>query len=272
MTTPMNNPLLNLKVNQTQKETFAVHIRAGRFTTNWHTHAKHQLLYAEDGILHVQTEQYPFILPARHGAWLPAQCKHRIWSNSPHLYLRTLYLEIDENDSARLRNQRVFALSNLAHEMILHTQIWDRFEQINGVEKSFYQTVRLLAETWLRQPIGLVLPSPVTPQLIDITAYIQENLSEALHLPSVSEKFGFSGRTVLRMFKRDLGMTFDTYLRLARIIRATELLTRTDISITEVAYAVGYQSLSSFSHTFRNLVGLSPQEYLKRGIITEREY
>lgn len=67
------------------------------------------------------------------------------------------------------------------------------------------------------------------------------------------------------MFKQELGMTFETYLRVARMIRATELLTRANILVTEVAYSVGYQSLSSFSRTFRKFVGLSPQEYLKGG-------
>lgn len=259
----MNRPLLDLNVNQTEKETFAVHLRVGSFTTNWHTHPRHQLLYAEDGVLHLHTEHHQFLLPARHGAWIPAQCSHRVYSNSPELFLRTLYLRTDANDKPRLRNLRIFPISNLAREMILYTQTWDSFSEMSEVERSFYQTIRLLAETWLSEPIGLVLPSTENPKVAEITEYLQKNLSGPLYLSSVAERFGFSGRTVLRMFKRELGMTFETYLRVARMIRATELLTRADVSVTEVAYAVGYHSLSSFSYTFRKLVGVSPQEYLK---------
>lgn len=255
--------MLDLNINQTQKETFAVHLRIGRFTTNLHSHARHQLLYAENGVLHLETPHHRFLLPARHGAWLPAQGRHRIWSNSPDLNLRLLYLGMAENDRTVLRRLRVFPVSNLAREMILYTQSWDRFEPMSDMEESFYQTLRFLAETWLRQPLGLVLPSAESPQLAEITEYIQDHLSEPLYLCSVAEEFGFSGRTVLRMLKRELGMTFETYLRVARIIRAAELLTCPDASVTEVAYRVGYRSLSSFSHTFRKLVGVSPRQYSK---------
>ena len=60
-----------------------------------------------------------------------------------------------------------------------------------------------------------------------------------------------------------LGMTFGAYLRVARIIKAIELLTDPHASVTEVSLEVGYKSLSSFSRTFQQLTGVTPRDYLR---------
>jgi AraC-like DNA-binding protein len=259
----MNTGALNLNIDQIEKDSFAVHLRVGRFHTTWHTHFRHQLLYAEDGVLHLQTDQHHFLLPARHAAWIPGRCKHRVYSDSPDLYMRTLYLQAQEDDDTGLQQLRVFPVSNLAREMILHTQTWNWTLAAGPLERSFFQTIRLLVPTWYQNAIPLILPSTDHPHLNLITQYLRKNLAEPLQLETTANRFGFSGRTLLRLFKKELGMTFGTYLRVARIILALELLTRPGVSVAEVAYAVGYDSPSSFSQTFSHLVGVSPQAYRK---------
>ncbi len=53
-----------IKANDVAKDTFAFHLQVGQFTTDWHAHSKHQLLYAEQGVVHLQTSQHHFLLPA----------------------------------------------------------------------------------------------------------------------------------------------------------------------------------------------------------------
>jgi transcriptional regulator GlxA family with amidase domain len=111
-------------------------------------------------------------------------------------------------------------------------------------------------------------------QKLYLNVYISENLTSPLQLDTVAHRHGFSGRTLLRLFKDQLGMTFGAYLRLARIIRAIELLTHPTASVTEVAYEVGYKSLSSFSRVFQQHTGLQPQQYLRnsrRGVSRLRD-
>lgn len=84
-----------------------------------------------------------------------------------------------------------------------------------------------------------------------------------LQLDSVAQRYGLSGRTLLRLFKDQLGMTFGNYLRVARIVRAIELQADPNVSVTGVAYEVGYNSLSSFSRAFQQLTGGNPREYLR---------
>ena len=148
--------------------------------------------------------------------------------------------------------------------MIIYTHVWPTEGDINTIEQSFFETIRLLAVEWCSQTMPLVLPTTTQSPLQEITAYINENLSSPLQLGMVAQQFGFSGRTLLRLFKKEFGMTFGTYLRVARIIQAIEQLSVPNTAVTEVAYNVGYRSLSSFSQTFKQLTGVTPQDYLKR--------
>ena len=106
-------------INQNPKENFAIHASVGCFTTDWHTHSKHQLLYAEDGVLHLHSGKRQLILPARHGAWIPAHQLHKIHSNSPDLHLRSVYFHERKKDEEVLRQFHIFSVSTLAREMII---------------------------------------------------------------------------------------------------------------------------------------------------------
>ena len=60
------------------------------------------------------------------------------------------------------------------------------------------------------------------------------------------------------------GRTTSDFVRTHRLVRALELLESGYGNVTEVAYAVGFQSLSYFSRSFRDLYGEQPSEYLRR--------
>ncbi|MEM7532059.1 MAG: helix-turn-helix transcriptional regulator [Chloroflexota bacterium] len=249
--------------NDIAKDTFAVHLQIGQFTTDWHTHSKHQFLYAEHGVVHLQTRQHHFFLPARHAAWIPAQTEHKVYSNSTLLHWRNLYFHVEDDIDPVLKQFRVFTVSNLAREMILYTEKWHFEDEADELERQFFQTLRLLTSVWIKDSLPLILPVTEHPQMSRVIEYIEQNLAGDLSLDVVSAQFSYSKRTLMRLFKAELGMTFGTYIRVARIIWALELLTQPGVSVTEVALTVGYQSLSAFSQTFRQLVGVSPQGYLE---------
>ena len=68
-----------------------------------------------------------------------------------------------------------------------------------------------------------------------------------------------------REFKRAYGESPYSYLMTRRIERAMALLRRGDLSVTEVCFAVGCQSLGTFSTRFTELVGMSPSSLPARG-------
>ena len=81
---------------------------------------------------------------------------------------------------------------------------------------------------------------------------------------SLSAALGLSEPTLYRMFRKYLGMSLNSYIRLVRLHGAQNLLERTDREITEIAYTCGFGSLSNFYRVFREMTGQSPGEYRRR--------
>ena len=59
-------------------------------------------------------------------------------------------------------------------------------------------------------------------------------------------------------------MTWRPFVGRARMIRAMELLSGQDVPVIEVAYSVGFESVSAFSTAFRRFVGETPSRYRRR--------
>jgi AraC-like DNA-binding protein len=91
--------------------------------------------------------------------------------------------------------------------------------------------------------------------------YILENLAQPLTLESVAARAGMSECYFCKVFKRATGLTFTEFVTKARIEKAKRLLQRPQSRVTEVAYDVGFQSLSQFNRSFRKVTRQSPTEY-----------
>lgn len=92
-------------------------------------------------------------------------------------------------------------------------------------------------------------------------AYVTEHYSEPIRQRSMSTLCHLSSSEFSRAFRREQGVTFARFLVESRIAKARELLTKSDMTITEVAYSVGFNDPSYFSRAFRNSVGVSASEY-----------
>jgi len=75
---------------------------------------------------------------------------------------------------------------------------------------------------------------------------------------------GVSEAHFARSFKEAFGVPPHRYLLTRRIERATALLRDTDLSITEIAFETGWNSLGTFGRTFRDVTGESPRELRAR--------
>jgi AraC-like DNA-binding protein len=75
---------------------------------------------------------------------------------------------------------------------------------------------------------------------------------------------GVSEAHFARSFKEAFGVPPHRYLLTRRIERATALLRDTDLAVTEIAFATGWESLGTFGRTFRDVTGESPRELRAR--------
>jgi transcriptional regulator GlxA family with amidase domain len=85
--------------------------------------------------------------------------------------------------------------------------------------------------------------------------------AQPLDVPALSRTALMSPAHFSRRFREAYGETPYAYLMTRRIERAKALLRRGDVSVTDVCFAVGWNSLGSFSARFTELVGESPSKY-----------
>src|SRR5947209_7340855 len=88
--------------------------------------------------------------------------------------------------------------------------------------------------------------------------------AEPLDVPALARVAHITSAHFSRQFRDAFGETPHRYLQRRRIERAMELLRETDRPVTEICFAVGFNSLGTFSRTFRAIVDESPSEYRLR--------
>ncbi len=98
--------------------------------------------------------------------------------------------------------------------------------------------------------------------VIGIRNYIEKNYDVNLNLNLLSHIQCVSRYHLLRLFKKYYGLTPRQYLIDKRIEKSKEQL-KNGMSVTETCFAVGFESLGSFSTLFKTKTGKSPSEYRK---------
>lgn len=94
--------------------------------------------------------------------------------------------------------------------------------------------------------------------------FIQRNQVENLSSSCVAKELHISRFYFCTLFKKVTGVTFTEYVTRMRIERVKELLMNPNLRVSEIAYEVGFQSLTHFNRAFLKLTGQSPTEYRKR--------
>ena len=91
--------------------------------------------------------------------------------------------------------------------------------------------------------------------------YIDEHSREELSLTRVAKAVNMNANYLSENFKRVTGINFVDYVAHARFKNACDLLRNSRLRISEIAFAVGFQSLSQFNRVFKKLSGKSPSAY-----------
>ncbi|HWK28682.1 MAG TPA: AraC family transcriptional regulator [Solirubrobacter sp.] len=218
-------------------------------------------MYAATGVLAVHTEAGTSVVPANRVAWTPAGFTHYHRAHGD-TDMRIVFLP---PSLARLIPDRpaVFLASNLAREVLLALTGTRNYADD---EPGFSPAARarllrvLVDELQEAHEQPLQLPEPRDDRLQAIARILQENPATTVSLSVLGKSIGSSTRTLSRLFRSELGMTFYEWRTQLRIYRALVLLADGH-DTTQTAYACGWANPSSFIAAFTEIIGTTPGRY-----------
>lgn len=178
-----------------------------------------------------------------------------------------VFLKRDREISIAQRGRRTFRLGESdyrdAFDLIRHLGECLRLHQISDPlqqERILWQILALMTRAVSASPQS----ATTEPSISKAVAFIQRNLSRNITVSELAAECAMSERTLLRYFKREIAMPPLQYLVKLRIQRARERLSGHDVLVKEVASEVGFTSMSHFARSFRQHVGMAPNDYQKK--------
>jgi len=236
--------------------TLAYEYPAG-FTVVDHAHGADQVVYAPRGVMEVSADRSVWLIPPQFAVWIPARTSHRIRMPEA-VSMRTLYLR--RGLATRLpRTCRVLHVTVLLRELIVEAV---RIGQLR-TDQRLHTTIRDLIVHLLHEaaPVPMSVTLPEDPRALAVARATIASRDGGGSFPGLCAGAGASMRTIQRLFRRDVGLSFEHWRRQVRLMKGVELLIA-GRSVKEVAYEVGYRQPSAFVDMFRRTMGNTPKAWI----------
>jgi AraC-like DNA-binding protein len=246
----------------------ATAVRAGTFpfdgddlVADWHTHDLHQVEYAFEGVVEVETDAGHYLLPPQQVIWIPAGLAHRTTLRR----VRTVAVFFaPDMVPGRADRARVLPAAPVVREMIVYGARWPITRPTSdATADALFRALALIVAELLDHEMPLCLPTSRDPVISEVMRYTTEHLASAT-AAEAGRAVGWSDRTLRRRFAAGTGMTWRQYLLHSRLLRAMALLAEPGPTVLDVANRVGFDSPGAFARSFRAATGETPSAYRRR--------
>lgn len=222
-----------------------------------HRHRKHQLIHAVRGLMVVTAEQGRWVVPSTRAVWMPAGWEHSVRCIG-EVHMRSLYLRPEAVAHLPARAAATVRIDPLLRELIASAV---QVAQPYAADSRDGHLMRLLLDELRTLPVlPLHLPEPADPRLRRIARHFETHPDDNATLQAWGQALGVDPRTVQRLCRAELGMSFARWRQQARLLRALEQLASGG-KVIDVAATVGYENPSAFTRMFRRHFGLTPGEF-----------
>lgn len=217
-----------------------------------HRHSLHQLVYPSRGAVSVTTPAGTWITPTNRAIWIPAGQWHQ------HRFHGDTQFHGVALDPRRYPGgsaaPAVLTVGPLLRELIIACS------QSNDVDSAaHHRMLAVLVDQLHRAEAGrqLWLPTPADDRLRRACDLVEENLSTPLTLRRLAQRVGVAERTLSRLFRDELALTYPQWRTQLRLHHALLLLAeRRDV--TTVAARCGWATPSAFIDSYRRIMGHTP--------------
>lgn len=245
----------------------------------WHWHEDFQFIYVFEGEMYLHTLEQTMIVPAKNGAFINKNVVHLVLSSPDCHYKSFLFPEhfvsFYPGSPAAKNVERIASCKQMQTFQFTASVDWHReiltllqeLDRISPPSDCYeYEVLVKLTELWLTLAKNLDLPKgertdEVSNRMRRFLTYIADHLSEDISLDELASAAGVSKSECLRCFKLSMQDTPYHYLIECRLEEASRILKNTDLPVSEVARAVGFNSQSHFGKLFKAKTGFSPIQY-----------
>ncbi|WP_430390144.1 AraC family transcriptional regulator [Dyella sp. 20L07] len=222
-----------------------------------HSHSRAQLIHSVTGAMTVTSSGGRWVVPAGKAVWMPGGMSHQI-RMAGNVRMRTIFVRADAR-SGLPRQCEVIEVSALLREAIIAAMTIPLMYAEQGRD---HRVMELILDELEQAPrLAMHVPFPEDPRLMLVCQHL---LAKPTHAPTINElaaRIHVSGRTLSRLFERELGMTVSAWRRRMCILLSLSRLA-TGASLGEIALEFGYESPSAFTAMFKRELGMAPTAYL----------
>jgi len=246
------------------------HVWSSGGSSSVQSHDRGHLVYAATGVLTVHTAAGTSVVPANRVAWTPAGSTHQHRAHGD-TDMRIVFLP--QSVAARLPDRpAVFLTTGVAREVIL--ALTDPSTR-DGAADPYPPAARrrlarvLVDELTEPQEQPLYLPDPRDDRLQALARLLAADPGSSTSMAELGVRIGASSRTLSRLLRSELGMTFYEWRTQLRLYRAL-LLLADGHDVTQTAHACGWTNPSGFITAFTAVMGSTPGRYQARRPLAPR--
>lgn len=236
---------------------------------NPHTHKYYQLTYVEDGYQYFHIDQKVYFVPQNHIILIPSDTLHRTTSDSKLVTLKVILFK-NPPQGIFYSSVRVFHAPAVLKEMIIYANKWNKHLIADDEQSAFLKAMIISLPHLYQENNFLEIPIPKDHRLIDVCEYVNRNYKYNSEIEELARIAKISERSLQRIFKAETGITLKKYLQIIRILKSIELIDENQYTLSEIAYKIGYKSLSAFTTSFKDIMKMSPRRKRNSSILTNK--
>lgn len=230
---------------------------------NLHSHSFHELHIAFKGNFSICFQDNNIYLPESSFILIPPHTEHKFMQCSDDLFRFSLAFDMifNQNQLITAAPPAVLPLNNNC-TFYIENILSEYKENKTGCKNITGSLTNCLIIELLRISDAINLhTTPKHPNLSKALLFIENNLLNKITVQNVADAVYLSVRQLNRIFFENIGMTAAGYMKLKKINKIKEYLTKTNLSIKEIAFLTGMESDCSLCKIFKRETGVSPTAY-----------
>lgn len=248
-----------------------------------HTQPGLEINVCYDGKAKVVVGNHIYMQSTRQLVFIPGHIPHQVFPDITTALKRSVIC-IDPSFLPHPLDEDLLSFFAFKDAGLMITLEADTFAKMNGMIQRMQEEMARQQTGWMRVVIAQLLELMVLLQRSQeqqlerelkksaqqtkndfvplCCSYIEAHLHENLSLFEVAKLFAVSPEHLTRLFRREKGTSFYQYVLYQRILASKEMFkTQPEMTITEIAYSLGFASSTQFGRTFKNMTGMTPTMY-----------